>query len=406
MNTLRIMALIISLALILTGCSSAINGSKTAFASEDVDGKITESNLEFAFDIFKEINKNDVDTNVFISPFSISTALAMTYNGAEGETLKEMEQVLHFDGINRDIVNLSYKSLLDYLTSDEEENQTLISNSIWYRQGETIKEDFFDVIEKSYNGKVEGLDFNNSEAADTINKWIEDSTKGKIPKMIEPPISQEVIMYLINAVYFKGEWTKQFKEEDTKEFSFIQYDGSEGTIPMMWMSDKIHYFKGDHYKSVKLPYGDGKVSMYLVLPDEGNDINEFISGFDETEYNKIKDNLVETEDVNLMIPKFKMEYGIRDIVSELKSLGIETLFDERANLENIKEDIYVSSIMHKAVIEVNEKGSEAAGVTVVEVRTTSIREPITFITDRPFLFFIGEEESDTILFMGKYGKVQ
>ena len=402
---MKVVALVLVTALLLVGCSGGIEPKNTAFASEDVDSKITDSNLKFAFDIFREINKGDLDTNVFISPFSISTALAMTYNGAEGDTLREMEEALNFSGIPRNIVNISYKSLLDYLVRDDKEIQTLVSNSIWYRHGEEIKEEFLKTMKEYYNGHVDNLDFNDPASVDTINKWIDDSTKGLIPGMLQPPIPRDVIMYLINAVYFKGEWSNQFKEEDTRDLSFIQYDGSEGVIPMMWMNDTIEYYKGDNFKSVRLPYGDGKVGMYLVLPDEGEDINDLINSFDVVAFNDIKDNLMETEDVNLMIPKFKMEYGIKDITDELKALGLDTIFDERADLSSIKDDIYVSSVLHKAVIEVNEKGSEAAGVTVVEMRVTSIMEPVTFIADRPFFFFIGEEESDTILFIGKYGKI-
>lgn len=402
---MKILSLIIALSLLLVGCSSESAPKNSAFASEDVDGKITDSNLEFAFDVFGELNKGDLNENVFISPFSISTALAMTYNGAEGETLEEMEEVLNFSGIPRNIVNVSYKSLLDYLVRDDKEVKTLVSNSIWYRQGEEIREEYLNTIEDYYKAYIKDLDFDKPEAVDTINDWIDDSTKGMIPGMLQPPIPRDVLMYLINAVYFKGEWTTQFKEEDTRDSTFIQYDKTEVSVPMMWMNDTIHYYKGDNYKSVKLPYGDGKVSMYIVLPDEGEDINNHIETFNLKQYNEIKNNLKETEDLNLMIPKFKMEYGIKDITKELRALGMDTIFDERADLSSIREDIYVSSVLHQAVIEVNEQGSEAAGVTVVEVRTTSIREPVTFIADRPFFFFIGDEESDTILFMGKYLKI-
>src|SRR5690554_5791563 len=199
---MKILSLIIALSLLLVGCSSESAPKNSAFASEDVDGTITDSNLEFAFDVLGELNKGDLEENVFISTFSISTALAMTYNGAEGETLEEMEEVLNFSGIPRNIVNVSYKSLLDYLVRDDKEVKTLVSNSIWYRQGEEIKEEYLNTIEDYYKAYIKDLDFDKPEAVDTINDWIDDSTKGMIPGMLQPPIPRDVLMYLINAVYF------------------------------------------------------------------------------------------------------------------------------------------------------------------------------------------------------------
>jgi serpin B len=223
--------------------------------------------------------------------------------------------------------------------------------------------------------------------------------------MLEPPISPDVAMYLINAVYFKGEWTNKFDESDTFSTDFTNIDNKKESIEMMRRYGEVEYTKGTDYKTVKLPYGQEKMAMYVILPDEDIEINTFIKGFTLEKLNAIKENVSAIDDVNLQIPRFKLEYGIKNLNASLSSLGMASAFELSANFDNIRDNLFISHVLHKAVIEVNEEGSEAAAVTVVVMNDSAAAEPIQFIANRPFLFLINDESTDTILFMGKYSKV-
>lgn len=200
---------------------------------EEISEGVTDSNSEFAVDIFKELNGKDLENNVFISPFSISTALTMTYNGAVGETKEEMEEALRYRNIEIEEVNNTYKNLIPYLSNVDKDVEIDISNSIWYREGEAIKEEFLSTNTDVFDAKVEGVDFTNPDTVDTINGWIEESTKGKIEKMLDAPLPGDVVMYLINAVYFKGTWKYEFDEEDTYDGLFTDINGNEQEVKMM-----------------------------------------------------------------------------------------------------------------------------------------------------------------------------
>lgn len=340
---------------------------------------VVEGNSQFAFDLFKRLNSEDEDESIFISPLSISTALTMTYNGAETSTKEAMEKTLGFKDLDRDLVNESYSNLLKYLQKADKKVELNIANSIWIRQGQEINEAFLADNKLNFNAEITTLDFSDDSAVNTINRWIDKATKGKIDKMLEPPIDPDVIMYLINAIYFKGEWSKQFDPARTYNGTFRKLDGSEETVQMMSLQDKVFYAEGDDYKAVRLPYGNGKISMYAILPSESINIDKFIEDMTVEKWKDIRASLVETDDVLVQIPKFKLEYGIKNLNDSLEYLGMGEALSEKADFSGIREDIYISRVLHKAVIEVNEEGSKAAGATVVEMKEAGAAEPITFI---------------------------
>ncbi|MCK5764034.1 MAG: serpin family protein [Clostridiales bacterium] len=394
------------LAISITGCTTEVEiETEKNYNLEAIDSSVTEGNADFAIDIFKTLNEEDLNDNIFISPLSISTALSMTYNGALGQAKEDMMAALRYSNIDLNVLNTTYRNLIDYLEQADEEVELLISNSIWYRKGDVIKEDFLNTNKDFYDAEVRDLDFSDEQAAHTINNWISESTKGKIEKMLEPPISPDVVMYLINAVYFKGEWTNKFDESDTYSSDFTNINNKKESIELMRRYGEVEYTTSSDYKAVKLPYGQEKIAMYVILPDENVDINTFIKEFSLEKLDKIKEDMSTIDDVNLQIPKFKLEYGIKNLNASLSSLGMASAFGSSANFDNIRDNIFISRVLHKAVIEVNEEGSEAAAVTVVEMKESAVEEPIRFIANRPFLFLINDESTDTILFMGKYSKV-
>ncbi|MGI6621896.1 MAG: serpin family protein [Clostridiaceae bacterium] len=397
MRRFLVFFLVLSLLMISAACST-----QPAFDSVNVSSYVVDGNNQFAFDIFKTLNTEDTDKNIFISPLSISSALTMTYNGAEGYTKEAMEDTLGFKGIDRALVNESFKNLFAHIKKLDKKIELNIANSIWIRKGQQINKDFINNNEQKFNARVSSLDFSDPASADIINKWINEETRGKIEKMVSPPIDPGVVMYLINAIYFKGKWTNQFNPNNTRDWIFQSYDEGEQTVEMMSRKDEYEFIRGKDFKAIRLPYGNGKTSMNIILPDEGVDINEFINKFDRKDWYSIRSSLKETEDVEVKIPKFKMEYGIKNLNDSLKSLGMEDAFSGNADFSGLSSGLFISSVTHKAVIEVNEEGSEAAAATVVAMLSAAVqKEPITFIADRPFIFLITEDITGTILFMGK-----
>ncbi len=395
----RLLALIsvISLLITSTACSTGVTYDVSNISEYVLDGSSV-----FAFSIFKALNSEDANENIFISPFSISTALTMTYNGADGETKAGMEKALGYTDIDRALVNDSYKKLISNLKKIDKSISLNIGNSIWIREGELINKEFISTNEKNFNAEVSSLDFSDSASVDTINNWIKDETKGKIEKMINGPIDPDIIMYLINAIYFKGEWSNPFDPKKTSDSDFFTYDGDINTVEMMSRKGDYEYAKGKDYKAIRLPYGKDKTSMHVILPNEGVDINDFINNMTPERWNDIRSSLNTTSGVDLKLPKFKLEYGIKSLNESLKALGMENAFSDTADFSGIREEIAISDVLHKAVIDVNEEGSEAAAATVVVITASSApMEPTTFIADRPFIFLITDDTTGTILFMGK-----
>jgi serine protease inhibitor len=386
-----------------SGCSGVISsgGENADFDLAKVGKEVVEGNSRFAFDIFRELNREDGEENVFISPLSISTALAMTYQGAGTTTKEAMAHTLGFTGVEDEKLNESFQNLIRYLQNLDRKVELNIGNSLWIREGENIREDFIAVNKERFDASVTPLDFSQETAAEEINKWVSDATKKKIEKMIEPPIPANIVMYLINAIYFKGDWTNQFDKKQTYPAEFQAGNGSTREVMMMSKNGKVEYGQGDGFKAVRLPYGSGKAAMYCILPEEGVSINDFIGKLDEESWNEIRQSISEKDDVQLRLPRFKMEYGIKNLNDSLTSLGMAEAFSDTADFSGIREGVCISRVLHKAVIEVNEEGSEAAAATVVEIRESAAMEPLTFIADRPFVFIIADDETKTILFMGK-----
>jgi len=401
MKKLSLLICIVLIFSLMTASLQAAGEMKSA--GSDESKKLVDANTGFAFNIFKQLNAEDKTKNVFISPYSISTALTMTYNGAGTSTKKEMEKTLGFDKMSKDQVNNGFKYLSNALKQKDKNVELNIGNSIWIRNNEKVKQDFISLNKDTFGANIARLDFSKKDAADTINKWVSDATKKKISKIISPPIPSDVMLYLINAVYFKGEWTNKFDKKDTLDKTFTTGNDKTKDIKMMAKQGTVEYGKGKDYKVVRLPYGQGNTAMYCVLPDKGVNINSFINSLDTNKWNEIKSNIFKEEEVTLQIPKFKMEYGIKELTSSLSKLGMKEAFTDKADFTGIGDNLRISKVLHKAVIDVNEEGSEATAVTAVEVTCTGVRigDPLSFIADRPFLFVIADDKTGTILFMGK-----
>ncbi|KUK76793.1 MAG: Proteinase inhibitor I4 serpin [candidate division WS6 bacterium 34_10] len=358
---------------------------------------------DFEIDLFREsfvASQSNGGFNTVISPLSIKMAMAMVTEGAKEETLTELREVLELDENSKTY----YQNLIDDI-SGQDDVTLAIANSLWSREGLEFKQDFVDLLGDYYYAEATSLDFNDSSSVDTINSWVKDNTDGKIDKILEE-IDPLEIMYLINAIYFNADWTEQFNEDHTQEKDFTLIDGSIIQTDLMSMDSDFLYQENDDFQAVELPYGEnGRYVMRVYLPNEGKEIDEFVSSdMTREKLNKWKEGFSLMEGY-LELPKFKIEYS-SSLEDVLKNLGIRKAFDSgSANFKGIiDQNAYISKVFHKTYIDVGEKGTEAAAVTMIGMSLMSMpteqKETFKMIVDRPFFFTIDDTQNDEILFMG------
>jgi len=366
--------------------------------------QLVESGNTFGFELFKEIVEQEGDKNIFISPLSVSMALGMTLNGADDDTCEAMKQTLELVGLTEEDINKSYQSLIELLRGLDPQVLFQIANSIWYREGFAVKQSFLDTCQQYFDAVVAGLDFSDLDAADTINGWVDESTNGKIEEIVDSPIHPLTVMFLINAIYFKGTWKYEFDEQDTRSETFYLIDGSESACQMMQQEATLAYYENNDFQVVDLPYGNGKYSMTVLLPAQDKNIDELIAELNDSNWNEWMGNLSQ-EEIELYLPKFTVEYEIK-LNDVLKAMGMEVAFDSvQADFTRMYDadqtigNLYIHEVKHKTFVEVNEEGTEAAAVTSVEMRLTSAGPYMR--VNRPFIFAIRENHSGSILFAGK-----
>jgi serine protease inhibitor len=367
-----------------------------------LEKRLVEADNTMGFKILSGLVKTEKDKNIFLAPASISFALAMAYNGANGSTRQAIQTVLGLDGFTQNEVNQNFKSLMELLQNIDSKVRFNIANSVWFRKDYILEDSFLNNCKKYFNAEVSGLDFNKSDAASTINKWVENNTNGKIKEIVGNPIGSDLIMFIINAIYFKGSWTYRFEEDRTKDDKFYLPDGSNKNCRMMSQSARYLYYSSTDFQAIDIPYGNGAFSMTILLPNQGKDIDNFIDQLTRSNFEDIISKLGK-DSVNLFIPKFKLEYDIL-LNNVLQSLGMGIVFTDQADFTNMYKHggICISYVKHKTFIDVNEEGTEAAGVTAIGFITTSVREqPKVMYVNRPFVFIIRENNSKTILFLGK-----
>lgn len=363
---------------------------------------LVNSGNSFGFELFQEVVRIEKNKNVFISPLSVAMALAMTYNGASGETEEAMRTTLGFASLTREQVNEAFKSLTFLLLNLDRSVTLQIANSIWYRQGYTVEPEFVSLNREYFDALVQGLDFNSPNAPNVINDWVDQNTNGKIKKIIDS-IDPLTMMFLINAIYFKGTWTYQFDKADTRDDFFTRPDSTKVPCKMMVQSNDFLYYENDDFQAIDLPYGRGKFSMTIFLPKPQKNIDALIMELDASSWAQWAGHFKKTAGM-LYLPKFKLEYDVvlNDV---LKALGMGIAFDStRADFSRMIKDIelYISKVKHKTFVQVDEEGTEAAAVTAVGMYVTSVG-PSGFVmrVDHPFVFVIRENHSQTVLFAGK-----
>ncbi|GHV09192.1 serpin [Bacteroidia bacterium] len=399
--------------LFLFSCgSSAIEENNTTNPPIKINLSETEAQIQnersaFAANLFSTINKEEPEKeNIVISPLSLNMALAMVWNGAKGETQEAIQNAMGMGDYPSSEVNNYFKKLRETFLKTDPLVQLSIANSIWTRKGFPVKPSFYDTNKNYYNAETRELDFSNANAPKTINQWCSDNTDDRIKKIIEGEIPSAMVMYLINALYFKGEWSKDhgFVASETKAEPFYKENGQQIKVNMMQQKNTSGYYSDEYLASTALPYGNGAFSMVFILPNESVALNDVLEQLKQADYWARCMNPSGSSEVNLYIPKFKIEYE-RTMNETLKRLGMGIAFTESADFSGIANNLAISAVKQKTFIDVNEKGSEAAAVTAIGIMATSISIPrvFDFRANRPFLFAIKENLTGTVLFMGKIG---
>lgn len=387
-----------------SGCKKAVMSKPDDEVLSSFDVAMVEKTNDFGFNLYKNLAREN--ENMMISPVGVSLAMAMAYNGANGVTREAMAKALNIQGIELDSLNKNNLALIYLLTTADPKVTLNIANSIWMVEDFKFSETFVETVKNDYQAAAKKLDFADPKSAAEINKWVEEQTRGAINEIVAPPIDPQTIMFLINAVYFKGTWTNPFEQDLTTDQRFKLADGQTVIVPTMYQSGSFDYFKTSGFQALRLPYGeDEQMAMVLFLPNEDVSLDQFQKQLNQDNWSNWM-TLLEKKTGSLMLPKFTMEYE-KSLNQVLTDLGMGVAFEAGiADFSGMAaagatDDIHISDVKHKTFIQVDEAGTEAAAVTSVEVGTTSM--PVYDFElnfDRPFFYAIQDNETGAIVFMG------
>ncbi|MCU9614487.1 serpin family protein [Caldibacillus lycopersici] len=381
---------------LLAGCGTS---SSANFAEEDYK-MMSEANNQFAFDLFNELLKIKEAENIFFSPTSVHLALALAYNGAKTETKQEMGAVLHVNQYEVEETNRAYASFLNKMNSDDGYATVNIANSIWIRNGYPFLESFLNTTEDYYGAEVHSVDFMDPKTKDEINEWVEDATNKKIKDMVQQ-IKPNTVSYLLNAIYFKGEWKTPFDEKQTYIDTFTLANKQTKPHPFMSQYGKFDYLETNGFQAISLPYANDEMSMIVVLPREGKSLKEFYSQLTAAQWDSWLNDFSKKEG-SLQLPKFEMEFEAT-LNDPLINLGMPLAFSGQADFRAMVEGggIAIDEVRHKSYIVVNEKGTEAAAATSIAMTESAAMDTFTMTVNRPFFYAIVDNASGTILFLGE-----
>lgn len=377
---------------------TALPRQLTATESEMIGGANS-----FGVSLLKAVNTSFADSSVFLSPLSASMALGLAMNGAEGTTFEEMRSTLGFGPRGYAELNGAYQSLIALLRGLDPKVEFRIANAVYYDVVDlaTVEPVFLDEARQYFDAEVRGMDFRAPDAVDTVNAWANRQTNGRIPKVLDR-IGPEIVMLLMNAIYFKGDWRSGFKADETNDAPFTTLKGAQVQVPTMHRKGGFRAGRIANAQVAELPYGGDAFAMTIFLPDEGVDVNAFVAGLGPAAFDQAATALDDSE-VDIYLPKFRLAWE-DTLNDELKALGMQQAFKPgQARFTRISrtqgDQLYIDFVKQKAFVDVNEVGTEAAAVTVVGVGVTSMPVPVRI--DRPFVFAIRERLSGTILFLGK-----
>lgn len=371
---------------------------------EGVNAKLVTANTRLSFKLFRELLKKQPNENIFISPASVTIALDMVYNGANGKTQQAIAQTLELQGMSLQEINQANAALKVTLSNPDPEVQISIANSLWAGEAEPFKPEFIEKIQHFYSAEAKNLNFGAPGASNIINDWVKENTNGKIDNMVDE-IGSGTVFVLLNAIYFKGTWKYEFPPEATKQQPFTLLNGTQKPHPMMFRQvNNLQYYQNEMFQAISLPYGEGRLSMYIFLPFKEVSLKTFYESLNAENWQKWLNQFDSpdksgdhTGEILIGLPRFKLEYSI-ELNDALKALGMEIAFQEGADFSAMTPSrLRIDLVKHKTFVEVNEEGTEAAAVTGVGM-TRGI--PDEMIVNRPFFLVIRDNQTGTILFMG------
>ncbi len=397
-----------ALVLMLAGCSHRAHQNEADQAvndAEEIKQSIPMQNNQFAFDLIRQVPFEE--ENFVVSPFSISTALAMTYAGAREATLEQMADVMYFDR-NQERFHQAYGEYLQSMLHLAEGNIELnIANSLWAQEDYHFLDSFFSIVEAHYHSETFQVDFeeNREQVREDINQWVFDETREKIRDLIGPGIlTEDTRLVLVNAIHFLGSWLKEFDKELTRENTFYLRDKKTVMADFMQRSDTLPYYEDDNMQALEIPYAGEDFSMLLVLPSEDTSLEDQEARMDAVSFAELINNLEKTK-LEVIIPGFEAQTKL-DLEKTLADMGMHKPFSREADFSGMSGDLElkIDRVIHQAMIEVAEEGTEAAAATaVVVIRKTAIEvdQPTVFRANRPFLFFVKDNTNQSILFAGR-----
>lgn len=369
--------------------------------------KATDGNNEFAIKMYSELVKAEKG-NIFFSPYSISTALGMVYAGAKGNTEAEMAKALHF-GMPQEQLHLTFGQIINSLNNlpKEDGNELNVANALWAQKGYKFLDEFLGITKTNYQAALEELDYQADVelCRKTINIWVEKKTNEKIKNLIPSGVLDKgTRLVLTNAIYFKGKWMDEFDKKNTKDEAFNFADGTKADVPMMNRTARYGYYSEEGFQLLEMPYAGKNLSMVILLPDKTDGITELEKNLTSVKLAQWLGK-IRSPEVIVSVPRFKTESSF-SLADMLTALGMKEAFSPSADFSGMTggKDLYISAVLHKAYVDVNEEGTEAAAATGVVMRVTAVRQPekpIVFKADHPFLFLIRDKNTGSILFMGR-----
>ena len=400
--------------------STETDGSETNNAETDANDvtelnpQLLRANTRFSFDLFSSIRETRSDENILISPVSVAIALAMAQNGASGETQQAISTTLRMPETDLTTANAFYEALLEQMQAFQDESgdeteaengdiQLAIANSLWGRDDVAFKESFLDQVAGAFNAEISTLDFATPDAPGVINQWVSEKTQGRIPQIIDT-ISPDEVLFLINAVYFNGNWTMAFDPEQTSDRPFTLLDGTDVQLPLMTQAAQFQYLENDDFQAVQLPYGENKrFRMVIWLPSQGSNWTDFLATLTADGWDIWQSQFAAQQGM-VRLPKFTLD-DTMSLNSTLRSLGMAIAFDpNQADFSQLSDTpTRISQVNHRTFMDVTETGTEAAATTSIGFSVTSIQtpvEPFEMVIDRPFALGIYDSETSVFLFLG------
>lgn len=367
--------------------------SKNESASKAPDDEFKAAASSFAAELFKDNYSKGKTT--LVSPLSVLTALALVQNGAQGDTLAQLEQAL--GGLDRDTLNAYMRAYCDFLTESDE---LKIANSVWTDSSAEAKRAFLQKAVDSYSAQLFSAPLSDPKTVESINSWVKKNTDGMIPKIIEKA-DRYAVMMLVNAIAFDAKWETPYKRSDIEKLEFTSYSGSKKKTDFMCSTKNVYLKDGGAVGFMK-PYKNGRFAFAALLPDENTGIDDYVASLSGDKLMKIFSSAKRGNEVNVKMPKFRTEYSAQ-LIDTLKKMGVKDAFDSKtADFSSLIEnrDAYIATVVHKTFIEVDENGTRAAASTLVGVDTMSLMEPYSVCLNRPFVYMIVDTETNLPLFIG------